>query len=81
MQQNHVREHCSQCGSSNIYFVERPMSPCDMLAMIPRALGLFSPTFFSLYMRGSSRRRRQDKQYRCLSCNRTWHIMRERTAM
>ena len=29
MQQNHVREHCSQCGSSNIYLVERPMSPCD----------------------------------------------------
>ena len=80
MKQNPLAEHCEQCGSSNVSRVERPMSPWEMLAMVSRALGFLSPAFFSLSMRANPRQRRQEQQYRCLRCNRTWHIMRERTA-
>lgn len=79
MEQNPFAEHCEQCGSSNICLVERPMTIWDVLAMVPRSLGLLSPTFFSMLVRGSPRERRQDKRYRCLRCNRTWHFIKERS--
>ena len=74
MQQNSFTEHCSRCGSHNVYLVERPMSPWQVLAMVSRSLSLLSPVFFSLSLRVNPRKRRRDRQYRCLRCNRTWHI-------
>jgi len=81
MKPNLLAEHCEQCGSSNVSLVERPMSLWDVLVMVPRSLGFLSPSFFSLSVRGNPRQRRQDQQYRCLRCNRTWHVIRERTAI
>ncbi len=80
MKQNHLTEHCSQCGSPNISRVERSMSPWEVLAMVPRALGFLSPAFFSLSMRATPRQKGQDQRYRCLRCNRTWQVIGERTA-
>ena len=80
MKPNLLAEHCKQCGSSNVSLVERPMSLWDVLVMVPRSLGFLSPSFFSLSVRGNPRQRRQDQQYRCLRCNRTWHVIRERNA-
>ena len=80
MKPNLLAEHCEQCGSSNVSLVERPMSLWDVLVMVPRSLGFLSPSFFSLSVRGNPRQRRQDQQYRCLRCNRTWHVIRERNA-
>jgi hypothetical protein len=57
MKPNPLAEHCSQCGSSNVSLVERPMSPWDVLAMVPRALGFLSPAFFPLSMRANPRQR------------------------
>jgi hypothetical protein len=81
MKQHPLAEQCSQCGSSNLSLVERPLSPWEMLAMVPRSLGFLSPAFFSLSVRANPRQRRQEQQYRCLRCNRTWYVLRERTAM
>lgn len=75
MQQNPLREYCSRCGSPNVSLVEHPMSLWDVLVMVPRALGFLSPAFFSLSVRGNPRKRRQDRQYRCLRCHSTWHIL------
>jgi hypothetical protein len=80
MEQKPFAEQCEQCGSSNVSFVARLLSPWDMLAMISRSLGVFSPTFISLSARRNLRQRRQDNQYRCLRCNKTWHVRRGRTA-
>src|SRR5215467_16302699 len=71
---NPLAEHCSQCGSSNVSLVERPLSLWDVLAMVPRSLSFLSPAFFSLLVRANPRQRRQDRQYRCLRCHSTWHI-------
>jgi hypothetical protein len=80
MKLNPLAEHCSQCGSSNVSLVERWMLPWDVLAMIPRSLSVLSPAFFWLLVRGNPRQGRQDQRYRCLRCNRTWQVIRERTA-
>jgi ribosomal protein L37AE/L43A len=80
MKQNPLTEHCEQCGSANISRVERSMSVWEVLAMVPRALGFLSPAFFSLSMRATPRQKGQDQRYRCLRCNRTWQVIRERTA-
>ena len=72
MEQNSFTEYCEQCGSPNVCLVERSMLPWHVLAMIPRSLSPLSPVFFSLSVRGNTRRGRQDRQYRCLKCNRTW---------
>src|SRR5579885_2381791 len=81
MKQNPVAEHCKQCGSSNVSLVHLRISPWEVLAMVPRSLGLLSPAFFSLLARGNPKQSRQDQQYRCLKCNRMWHVRRETTAM
>jgi len=73
MQQNSLTEHCPRCGSPNVYLVERPMSPWQVLAMVSRSLSLLSPVF-SLSLRVNPRQRGQDQQFRCRRCNSTWHI-------
>jgi DNA-directed RNA polymerase subunit RPC12/RpoP len=79
MEQNPLQEQCSQCGSSNVYLVEHRMSPWDVLATISRSFGLFSPLFLALHVIGKEKQRRQDKQYRCSRCNKTWNGMRSST--
>ena len=81
MKPDPLAEHCSQCGSSNVSLVERWMSPWDVLAMIPRSLSVLSPAFFWFLVRRNPGQGRQDQRYRCLRCNKTWHVIRERTAM
>ena len=80
MKPNLLAEHCEQCWSSNVSLVESPMSLWDVFVMVPRALGFLSPAFFSLSMRATPRQKGQDQWYRCLRCNRTWQVIRERTA-
>src|SRR5438105_1256283 len=59
MKQNPFTEHCEQCGSPNVSRVERPISPWEVLAIVPRALGFLSPAFFSLSSRARLRKSRQ----------------------
>lgn len=74
MKQNPLTEHCSLCGSPNVSRVEHPISLWEVLAMVPRSLSLLSPVFYPLSLKGNTGKSRQNQQYRCLRCNKTWHI-------